>query len=145
MKLIIYVHPPQLSSKPQGSFCMCADITWVTINNGEKHKLWTTITYCHVSPKPMAVPKPNLLCRKGIIWTTFKNCWSKIQTSVFEIAHVEMCKRWPLTPSLWDILEPHIMWKSIFWATRWYQFELKRIFLLKVMVDKVMMVWPKIG
>ena len=50
----------------------------------------TTITFCHVSPNPMAVPKLFLQDLKKRTKTTFRKKLRKIKMFVFEIAKVKV-------------------------------------------------------
>ena len=50
----------------------------------------TAITFCHVSPNPMAVPKSFLKNLKKRTQTTFGKNFRKIKVFVFEIAKVKV-------------------------------------------------------
>ena len=77
----------------------------------------TAITFCQVSPNPMAVPKPILLHLKRRPQRTIVQKLLWIKTSFFEKPKVKVHWWWLLTQPLWDILDNYIKWKRVLWAT----------------------------
>ena len=89
---------------------------WVSIGLLTCTSHLTAITFHQVSPNPMAVPKSILLHLKKRPQRTFSQKLIWIKTSFFEKVKVKV-QWWPLTQTLWNILDDYTKWKRILRAT----------------------------